>query len=169
MLSHTLCVTNIHFRYLISQRWYHCSIQHKHITEEKESRVICLLWIKERGKDRIPQATLFFRSHSRVTQYHTLIFAIYQLTITMPSLIVPITNDIKIKNSCRQNVKHKTPPSSSTEAIEIEPKVKPNIYIFSISSCLYPCQSNTHVFFIRICLYILGRFYRSNWLIESQL
>lgn len=35
MLSRILYVTNEHFRYLISQRQFYCSIQHKHSTEEK--------------------------------------------------------------------------------------------------------------------------------------
>lgn len=35
MLSRILYVTNEHFRYLISQRQFYCSIQHKYSTEEK--------------------------------------------------------------------------------------------------------------------------------------
>ncbi len=62
LLSRVACVTNEHFRYLISQRQSHCSTQYKHSTEAKRVEWYVYLEQKTERKRRETnsQETLFF-------------------------------------------------------------------------------------------------------------
>jgi hypothetical protein len=88
----------------------------------------------------------------------------------MPSLTVPITSNIKMKNSCRRILTRNAltpPPSSSAETIEAEFKVKINLY-FTLFVHISISVSNENRNVAHLNIRFDSRFYKNNFLIEYR-